>query len=187
MHRCLLPVLLLLAACAGPDAVDPGEPGLPVPDGAQEATVVRVVDGDTVQLEGVGDGPLRDGERTRVRVLLVDTPEIHTEQECFGQEAFDRARELLPEGSTVRVEADEDLYDRYDRTLLHVWTSAGVNVGEALLARASPRCSWCARTSGTSTRSTRPSAPPRTTRSACGASAPRPRPARAGSPAGWWR
>ena len=131
--RTLLPALLLLVGCTAPEAADPGQPGVPVPDGAQEATVVRVVDGDTVQLEGIGDGPLRDGDRTRVRVLLIDTPEVHTEQECFGEEAFARARELLPEGSTVRVEADEDPRDRFDRALLHLWTEDGVNVGEALL------------------------------------------------------
>ena len=94
--------------------------------------MVRVVDGDTLQLRGRGVGPL-SGERTRVRVLLIDTPEVHTEQECFGEQAYDRAEELLPEGSTVRVLADRDPEDRFDRALLHVWNADGVNVGEALV------------------------------------------------------
>jgi micrococcal nuclease len=66
-------------------------------------------------------------------VLLVDTPEVHGEQECFGAEASARAAELLPDGAQVRVEADRDPQDRYDRALLHVWTEDGVNVGEQLV------------------------------------------------------
>ncbi len=130
------PVLLtaaLVAGCGLPGGPGPvaAAPGLPVPAGAQEATVVRLVDGDTVVLRGRGVGPL-PAEPTRVRVLLVDTPEVHGEQECFGEEASDRAAELLPEGAVVRVEADRDPEDRFGRALLHVWAD-GVNVGEALV------------------------------------------------------
>lgn len=131
----LLAGALLLGGCAlVPEAAAPAPAaaGLPVPAGAQEATVVRLVDGDTVQLRGRGTGPL-PARPTRVRVLLVDTPEVHTERECFGDEAADRAAELLPEGSTVRVEADRDREDRFGRSLLHVWNADGVNVGEALV------------------------------------------------------
>ena len=129
---CLLLLATVLAAGCAPPEPAPAEAGLPVPPGAQEATVVRVVDGDTLQLRGRGVGPLPP-RPTRVRVLLVDSPEVHTDQECFGEEASDRAAELLPEGSTVRVEADRDPTDRFDRALLHVWNADGVNVGEALV------------------------------------------------------
>lgn len=122
----------LVAGCAAAPAPTAARGGVPVPAGAQEAVVVRLVDGDTVVLRGRGVGPL-GGEPTRVRVLLVDTPEVHQEQECFGAEASARAAELLPDGADVRVEADRDPFDRYDRTLLHVWTEDGVNVGEQLV------------------------------------------------------
>ena len=135
-----LPVLLLAAALLSgcglelPDQPAPvaATPGLPVPAGVQEATVVRLVDGDTMQLRGRGTGPL-PAEPTRVRVLLVDTPEVHGEQECFGEQASERAADLLPNGSKVRVEADRDPEDRFGRALLHVWNADGVNVGEALV------------------------------------------------------
>jgi len=104
-----------------------------VPDGAQEAVVVRVSDGDTLRLRGRGTGPV-PGDSTRVRVLLVDTPETQEQVECFGPEAAARTAELLPEGSLVRVEADRDPQDRFGRLLLHVWNADGVNVGEALVA-----------------------------------------------------
>lgn len=127
----LLLATALLPGCAVEEAPRT-ERGLPVPADAQEATVVRVVDGDTVQLRGRGVGPL-PARPTRVRLLLIDTPEVHTEQECLGEEAFDRAAELLPEGSAVRVQADRDPLDRFGRSLLHVWNADGVNVGQALV------------------------------------------------------
>lgn len=122
---------VLLAGCASSTPA-PATAGLAVPAGAQEAVVVRLVDGDTVVLRGRGVGPL-EAEPTRVRVLLIDTPEVHTQQECFGEQAADRAADLLPDGSQVRVQADGDPEDRFGRALLHVWNADGVNVGEALV------------------------------------------------------
>ena len=122
----------LLSACAPQEEPPAATAGIPVPADAQEATVVRLTDGDTVQLRGRGTGPL-PARPTKVRVLLVDTPEVHTEQECFGQEASDRAAQLLPDGATVRVQGDRDPEDRFGRALLHVWNDDGVNVGEALV------------------------------------------------------
>ncbi len=124
--------LLLLPACAAPAVPTPAAVGIPVPAGAQAAVVVRPVDGDTVVLRGRGTGPL-PARPTRVRLLLVDTPEVFTGPECFGPEAADRAEELLPDGSEVRVQADRDPQDRFGRPLLHVWNAVGVEVGQALL------------------------------------------------------
>lgn len=137
LPTCLLG-LLLLAGCsadtASPRSAGPAsaQPGLPVPAGVQEASVVRGVDGDTVVLRGRGTGPL-SAEPTRVRVLLVDTPEVSGEAECFGELASARAAELLPAGAQVRVLADRDRLDRFGRSLLHVWDEGGTNVGEALV------------------------------------------------------
>ena len=129
----------VLAGCALPEAppvrqapVDLSDP-LPVPAGAQEAVVVSVADGDTVRLRGRGVGPV-PGESTRVRLLLIDTPEVDAGVECFGREATARTQALLPRGAEVRVEADRDPDDRFGRLLLHVWTDDGINVGEALVA-----------------------------------------------------
>jgi micrococcal nuclease len=131
---------LALAACSLPEApplrrvpATAAPASVPVPPGAQQAVVVRVVDGDTVVLRGRGVGPLT-GDPTRVRVLLVDTPEVTGEPECFGPEASERTAALVPTGSTVRVQTDRDPTDRFDRALLHVWTQEGSNLGEVLLA-----------------------------------------------------
>ena len=122
---------LLLAACAK-DSPPPAPTSLPVPAGAQQATVVRHTDGDTVVLRGIGVGPL-PARPTKVRLLEIDTPEVRPEPECLGEDAAERTARLLPLGSRVRVEADRQATDRFGRTLLYVWTAEGVSVEEVLL------------------------------------------------------
>ena len=93
------------------------------------ATVVRLVDGDTLivrRATGV-PGVLPAGE-TRVRLLEVDTPESVTPGvpvECYGPEATRDLAELTPPGSVVRVVRDRQLLDVYGRTLLYVWNARG--------------------------------------------------------------
>ena len=75
------------------------------------AVVERVVDGDTIELV--------DGRR--VRLVQIDTPEKGTE--CYGNEASDVTRRLLPPGTQVRIEQDPalDQEDRFGRKLAYVW------------------------------------------------------------------
>lgn len=87
----------------------PAEPG--------HATIVDVIDGDTVEID-VG------GRRERVRLLGVDAPEsVHPSVpvQCFGQEASAGLAELLPPGSAVRLERDVEARDRYQRLLLYLY------------------------------------------------------------------
>ncbi len=71
--------------------------------------VARVVDGDTIDLS--------DG--TRIRYLLVDTPEISGTPECYGPEAK-AANEMLVAGATVDLAYDEVCEDKYGRLLAYV-------------------------------------------------------------------
>jgi micrococcal nuclease len=100
-------VLLAVAACTG-------STGPPVRPGA--ATVVEVVDGDTVTV--------RIGEvEERVRLIGIDTPETVAPDrpvECFGPEASARTAELLPPGTEISLERDVEARDRYDRLLAYV-------------------------------------------------------------------
>jgi micrococcal nuclease len=85
-----------------------------------EAVVVEVIDGDTVDLDIAG-------ARERVRLLGVDAPEsVHPSVpvQCFGVEASAALVELLPPGSIVRLERDVEARDRYDRLLLYVYRAA---------------------------------------------------------------
>lgn len=80
-------------------------------------TVVRAVDGDTIELDG--------GER--VRLIGVDTPEtVHPEKpvERFGKEASEFTKRMC-EGKKVRLEFDQDTKDRFGRTLAYVYLEDG--------------------------------------------------------------
>jgi micrococcal nuclease len=85
----------------------------PSPLASDSAVVKRVIDGDTIELES--------GQT--LRYIGIDTPETHHPtkgQECFGQEASQRNRELV-EGKTIRLEKDVSEVDRYGRLLRYVW------------------------------------------------------------------
>lgn len=84
--------------------------------GALEGTVVRVVDGDTVQVR-IGD------HVERVRYIGMDTPEVHHPrrgEEPGGREATAVNRDLVL-GRAVRLELDVRTRDRYGRLLAYVW------------------------------------------------------------------
>jgi micrococcal nuclease len=91
----------------------------------QDAQVARVGDGDSLEL---ADG-------TQVRLVQIDAPELG-EGECFGAEAAAALRELLPPGTSVRLEADPPLddVDRFDRLLRYVHRD-GLNVNLELVRR----------------------------------------------------
>lgn len=110
---------------------------VPVPDDAQEVTVERVVDGDTLVVSGDAGPVLPAAGEHRVRLLLVDSPEVdgpEAEQECLGPEASELTADLLPAGSPLLLAPDEETVDPYDRLLAYAWTPDGVFVNEALAA-----------------------------------------------------
>lgn len=75
--------------------------------------VTRVVDGDTIEIEG--------GEK--VRYIGIDTPETMDPRkpvQCFGVESSKKNKELV-EGKTVRLEKDITDRDKYNRLLRYVW------------------------------------------------------------------
>ena len=75
-----------------------------------EATVVRVIDGDTIEVD-IG------GRLYKVRYIGIDTPEI-------GRPGADEATAFntqLVSGKTVYLEKDVSETDRYGRLLRYVW------------------------------------------------------------------
>lgn len=127
----LVALSLLVTGCTDP----PSPAVVPVPGGegtGMVATVVQVVDGDTVDLSFRG---LPD---ERARLLGIDTPETvkpDSPVECFGPEASARTHELLEPGTEVIVQRDREARDRYGRLLVYVWRRAdGTFVNEVLLS-----------------------------------------------------
>jgi micrococcal nuclease len=102
-----------------------------VPANALSATVVRVVDGDTLLARLSGQPTVR------VRVIGVDTPETvkpGTPVACFGAVASDYAKHLLT-GLTVRAAYEPGgQTDRYGRDLWDVWLPDGRLLAGLLVA-----------------------------------------------------
>ncbi|MBG0830677.1 thermonuclease family protein [Planomonospora sp. ID67723] len=96
-----------------------------LPKAVRKATVVRIVDGDTIEVRLRKDGPV-----VRVRFLGPDTPE---RGRCWFEAATERTRRLLPVGKAVYLLRDEDVKDHYGRRLFYVWNREGVSVSRNLI------------------------------------------------------
>jgi len=97
----------------------------------ENATVVKVVDGDTLDVS-------LNGKTERIRVIGVNTPETvdpRKSVECFGVEASNKAKSYLAVGSEVQLEADasQDDRDKYQRLLRYIWL-AGKDFGKMMIA-----------------------------------------------------
>lgn len=93
--------------------------------------VTKVIDGDTLRLEG--------GER--VRLIGIDTPEMHDSQKLhrdsrkskqdieiiktMGRRAYAFTRQLV-EGKRIRLEFDAEKKDRYGRLLAYAYIDLGL-------------------------------------------------------------
>lgn len=94
------------------------------PEGFQPATLVRVVDGDTIAVDISGD-------EYKVRLIGIDTPEsvasgqylemTGKENTQDGELASNFVKELLADTETVYLQKDVSDTDRYGRLLRYVW------------------------------------------------------------------
>lgn len=87
-----------------------------------QASVVRVVDGDTIEVSD-------HGQNKTIRLLNVNTPETVDPSkpiECGGPEASDYLKKLLPPGTPVRLGYDRDKRDRYGRDLAAVFLNGSL-------------------------------------------------------------
>jgi micrococcal nuclease len=99
------------------------------------ARVVRVIDGDTIEVS-------IEGQDEDVRYIGVDTPETvkpETPVQCYGPQASAENHRLV-EGRTVRLVFDRERRDVYGRLLAYVYTrprgnAEGSRVVNAALVR----------------------------------------------------
>lgn len=119
MSRAALLLVAGMVAAPALVACDRGTPDT-APD---RATIVRIVDGDTIDIE-IG------GRDERVRLTGVDTPEVAHDAwgdrpanpaECFGDDATAFTTSLIPPGAEVRLERDVVPRDDYGRLLAYVY------------------------------------------------------------------
>ena len=109
MRAGLIVVVALVVSAGCSRAAPAGPPGA--------ATVVRVVDGDTI-VAHVG------GRDEDVRLVGINTPETKDPRkpvECFGKEASAHLAELLPKGEAIRLERDVEPRDHFGRLLAYVY------------------------------------------------------------------
>jgi endonuclease YncB( thermonuclease family) len=101
-----------------------------VPPDAVEDVVSRVADGDTIELRGLGP----------VRLLGIDAPSTERpskerpEETCYGAEAKNAVRELLPPGTSVRYARGNTMKDAFHRKVAYLWLQSGVFVDQRLVA-----------------------------------------------------
>lgn len=88
----------------------------------ERATVVRIVDGDTLRV-------LIDGREEVVRVFGIDTAERG--EECFA-EASSRLEQLA--GTEVLLLPDRRDRDQYGRLLRYVYAGDGISIDALLIA-----------------------------------------------------
>jgi len=121
---------LALGASAGASAAASNE----TPEGSdldlsQKASLVRVVDGDTIQVR-------RRGRVHDVRLIGIDTPEVFGAEECGGRQASRPLAEMVSRRDklVLRVDPSQDRRDGFGRLLRYV-TLEGFDVGRAQLRR----------------------------------------------------
>ncbi len=75
------------------------------------ATVVRIIDGDTIDVSF-------DNQKYRIRLIGVDTPERNEKGYALATQF---TMDHCPKGSTVYLESDVNDTDKYGRLLRYVW------------------------------------------------------------------
>lgn len=120
----IVTLLSLSAACVTKVVTDDPTTGpnpLTLLPGAVLADIVKIVDGDTIDVRAAQT-------ELRVRFYGVDTPERG--DRCFS-EATDRTRALA--GTRVQLVSDARLQDSFKRELRYVYTATGESIDAALI------------------------------------------------------
>lgn len=94
------------------------------------ATVLRVVDGDTVWLDI--DLGMDTYTRKSIRIYGIDAPELSTEA---GKEAKVAVQKLLPVGSLVLLHTIKDHKEKYGRYLGEIFLDDDVDLGSLLIEK----------------------------------------------------
>lgn len=116
--------------------------GLLLPRPAEQAVVIRVVDGDTLKVA-------YQGRPVSVRLIGIDTPESRENVKArrdagrsrkrlevvllLGRRAHHFVRGLIKPGERIRLEFDAERRDRYGRLLAYVYLPDGRMLNEVIV------------------------------------------------------
>ncbi|HXF31057.1 MAG TPA: thermonuclease family protein [Solirubrobacterales bacterium] len=120
-------IAAILAAIAYSSLPRPGGSG-PASAASGTTRVVRVIDGDTVILAGLGSS----------RIVGVDTPETvkpDTPVQCFGPRASAFSKHVLGAAGRVRYRVALEPVDAYGRSLVYLWLPDGRFFNAMLVGR----------------------------------------------------
>ena len=92
------------------------------------ANVIRVVDGDTVEV-----AKIRGGTET-IRLLGIDTPEVYGGAECGGKAASSLMKRLGTGRVKVKTDPRQPKRDKYGRLLAYI-TKNGKDLNKVMVAR----------------------------------------------------
>lgn len=104
-----------------PETSAAAEPASSEPE-AVRVQLVRVVDGDTIEVQPLDDQGQPNGEpNMTVRMLGIDAPESDA---CGGAAATENLERIVLDGEPLDLKYDEksDRTDQYDRTLAYVYS-----------------------------------------------------------------
>lgn len=93
--------------------------------------VVKVIDGDTINIES-------DGQKETIRMIGLDAPESVDPRkpvQCFGVEASNKLKDLI-DGKSVFLEDDpsQGERDKYNRLLRYVFLEDGTNIDKLMIS-----------------------------------------------------
>lgn len=120
------PTITLIPSQIPSRVISPAIISSPSPKTKEMVKVIRVIDGDTIEIEG----------GRKVRYIGVDTPELtdkRTLVKCFAERALAKNKELV-EGNMVSLEKDVSEADRYGRLLRYVY-KGNIFINEALVQK----------------------------------------------------
>ncbi|SHF01127.1 micrococcal nuclease [Seinonella peptonophila] len=102
------------------------------------STKVTVVDGDTIKVQ------LKNKQET-IRLLLIDTPELHDRktgaQQPYSQEAKNYTTQFIQSSKFVTIEKDKTDRDKYHRLLAYVYADHK-SIQESLLQKGLARVAY---------------------------------------------
>lgn len=94
------------------------------------ATVIKIVDGDTINVK-IG------GEEATVRLIGIDSPEVvdpRKSVQCFGKEASEKIKELINSKNVILTpDSTQDNKDKYSRLLRYVYLEDGTFINQKMI------------------------------------------------------